>query len=125
MNRWPVGCMLLVCACVAAEPDQEAMEVPEEGLAAITVEGLRAGIEVLAHDSLEGRAPGTAGEDKTIRVWQMPNLDQKPLHALPHEELIAKLQSLTNLHAVRDPASSTGWSIEIGPFPGWEEVPEW
>ena len=38
-----------------------------DGLAAITAEGLRASIEVLAHDSLEGRAPGTAGEDRTIR----------------------------------------------------------
>ena len=44
---------------------------------------------------------------------------------LPHDELIAKLESLTNLRAVRDETASTGWSIEIGPFPGWEEVPEW
>jgi hypothetical protein len=26
---------------------------------------------------------------------------------------------------VRDPASVTGWKIEVGPFPGWAEVPEW
>jgi len=26
---------------------------------------------------------------------------------------------------VRDPAAGTGWKIEVGPFPGWAEVPEW
>jgi hypothetical protein len=26
---------------------------------------------------------------------------------------------------VRDPDSDTGWKIEIGPFPGWREVPTW
>jgi hypothetical protein len=55
----------------------------------------------------------------------MPDLDTPPLHTLPHDELIAKLKSLTNLRAVRDPESSTGWTIEVGPFPGWQEVPEW
>ena len=55
----------------------------------------------------------------------MPDLDKPPLHTLPREELLAKLKSLTNIRAVRDPESSTGWSIEIGPFPGWREVPTW
>jgi hypothetical protein len=39
--------------------------------------------------------------------------------------LLAKLRSLTNLRAVRDPSSDTGWKVEVGPFPGWAEVPEW
>ena len=55
----------------------------------------------------------------------MPDLSKPPLHTLPHDELLAKLHSLTNLRAVRDPASSTGWTIEIGPFPGWRDVPTW
>ena len=38
---------------------------------------------------------------------------------------LAKLKSLTNLRAVRDPESSSGWTIEVGPFPGWETVPTW
>ena len=67
----------------------------------------------------------SSGENGTLRLWPMPDLDKPPLHTLPHDELIAKLQSLTNLRAVRDEASSTGWSIDIGPFPGWAEVPEW
>jgi len=75
--------------------------------------------------SPDGRWVASSGEDGTFRLWPMPDLDKPPLHTLPHDELIAKLQSLTNLRAVRDEASSTGWSIEIGPFPGWEEVPTW
>ena len=67
----------------------------------------------------------SAGADNTLRLWQMPDFDKPPLHTMPRDELIARLQSLTNLRAVRDETSSTGWSIEIGPFPGWAEVPEW
>jgi WD40 repeat protein len=67
----------------------------------------------------------STGQDNTLRLWPMPDLDKPPLHTLPRQELVAKLESLTNVRAVRDPASSTGWSIEVGPFPGWEKVPEW
>jgi Zn-dependent M28 family amino/carboxypeptidase len=62
-----VGCVAAIGCENNAASDQIAGATPEAGLAAITAEGLAAGIEVLAHDSLEGRAPGTAGEDKTIR----------------------------------------------------------
>jgi hypothetical protein len=55
----------------------------------------------------------------------MPDLSEPPLHTLPHDELIAKLHSLTNLRVVRDEESSTGWKLEVGPFPGWETVPTW
>jgi DNA-binding winged helix-turn-helix (wHTH) protein/WD40 repeat protein len=67
----------------------------------------------------------SVGSDTTLRLWPMPDLDAPPLHTLPLDELIAKLHSLTNLRAVRDPESPTGWKIEIGPFPGWETVPTW
>ncbi len=67
----------------------------------------------------------SAGDDNTLRLWPMPDLSKPPLHTLPHDELLAKLHSLTNLRAVRDPDSDTGWTIEIGPFPGWREVPTW
>jgi len=60
-----------------------------------------------------------------IILWPVPDLSKPPLHTLPHAELLAKLGSLTNLRAVRDPASSTGWRLELGPFPGWQSVPEW
>ena len=67
----------------------------------------------------------TSGEDNTLRLWPMPDLDKPPLHALLHDELLAKLKSLTNLRAVRDPKSATGWTIEIGLFPGWKNIPTW
>jgi WD40 repeat protein len=67
----------------------------------------------------------SVGSDSTLRLWPMPDLSKPPLHTLPHDELIAKLETLTNLRAVRDEESVTGWTIEIGPFPGWKTIPEW
>jgi WD40 repeat protein len=67
----------------------------------------------------------STGDNRTVRLWPMPDLSRQPLHALSHDELIARLRSLTNIRAVRDEASGTGWKLEVGPFPGWAEVPEW
>ena len=67
----------------------------------------------------------TSGEDNTLRLWPMPDLSRPPLHTLPLDQLLAKLRSLTNLRAVRDPGSASGWRIEVGPFPGWKDVPTW
>ncbi len=44
---------------------------------------------------------------------------------LPYPELLARRHDLTNLRVVPDTASSTGWKLEVGPFPGWKEVPTW
>jgi WD40 repeat protein len=67
----------------------------------------------------------TIGEDKTLRLWPMPDLSKPPLHTLPRGELVAKLKTLTNVRVVRDSTSSTGWKVEVGPFPGWKDVPTW
>jgi WD40 repeat protein len=67
----------------------------------------------------------STGEDNTLRLWPMPDLSKPPLHALGHDELLAKLKSFTNIGAVRDAKSATGWSIELGPFPGWKNLPTW
>jgi WD40 repeat protein len=73
--------------------------------------------------SPDGRWIASASADATIRLWPMP--EGRPFQTLPYDELLAKLRSLTNLRVVEDPASATGWKVEIGPFAGWEEVPTW
>jgi WD40 repeat protein len=63
--------------------------------------------------------------DEGHLLWPMPDLSKPPLQTLVHDDLIAKLDALTNLRVVRDPSSSTGWKLDVGPFPGWKDVPEW
>lgn len=48
-----------------------------------------------------------------------------PFHTLPHDELLARLRSLTNVRIVEDEESSTGYVLGNDPFPGWESLPEW
>jgi dipeptidyl aminopeptidase/acylaminoacyl peptidase len=60
-----------------------------------------------------------------VRLWPMPDLSKAPFHALPYDELMAKLRSFRNLEVVEDEASSTGYRLEVGPFPGWKDVPTW
>ena len=75
--------------------------------------------------SPDGRWIALGDNDGTIRLWPMPDFAKPPLHTLPHDELLAKLRSLTNLRVVEDPDSPSGWKLEVGPFPGWETVPTW
>jgi WD40 repeat protein len=83
------------------------------------------GVSGFAAISPDQRWVASTGDDNTLRLWPMPDLDKPPLQALPRDVLVAKLKSLTNLRAVRDPKSATGWSIELGPFPGWKNLPTW
>ena len=75
--------------------------------------------------SPDGRWLVSAGSDKKIRLWPLPDPSEPPFQTLPREELLAKLRALTNLRAVPDPSSATGYKIEAGPFPGWARVPGW
>jgi WD40 repeat protein len=74
--------------------------------------------------SPDGRWIASVG-DEAIQLWPVPDLTKPPLHTLPRGELMAKLNGLTNLRVVRDPSASTGWKIEVGPFPGWQDEPRW
>lgn len=42
-----------------------------------------------------------------------------------HEADEARDLTLTNLRVIEDETSSTGYRLDIGPFPGWEKVPVW
>ncbi len=84
-------------------------------------EGLISDVEI---DPL-GRWIATGGKDSTVRIWPMPDLNRPPLHTLAHDELLAKLKTLTNLRIVRDEESNSGWTLTHDPFPGWENVPTW
>jgi WD40 repeat protein len=73
--------------------------------------------------SPDGEWIASASDDDTIRLWPMP--EGAPLHALPYEELLTKLRSLTNLRVVPDPESATGYGLEPGPVPNWTTAPTW
>lgn len=60
-----------------------------------------------------------------IWLWPMPDIAAPPFHTLSHEAIMAKLRSLTNLEVVPEPSQVTGYSLGVGPFPGWKDVPEW
>jgi WD40 repeat protein len=72
----------------------------------------------------DGQWIASASNDETIRLWPMPDVSEAPLHTLPHEELLARLRSFTNLRVVPDEGSDTGYRVEAGPFPGWAVLPE-
>jgi WD40 repeat protein len=75
--------------------------------------------------SPDSRWVASVSDGGSFNLWPMPDVTRPPLHTLPHAELMAKLEALTNLRVVRDPTSSTGWKLEVGPFPGWKDVPTW
>lgn len=74
-----------------------------------------------------GELLATGDSNGTVRVGRVdgsePDLSQPPLHTLPHDVLLSKLDSLTNLRVVEDPAAPSGYMIDLAPFPAWTDVP--
>ncbi len=62
---------------------------------------------------------------REIRLWRMPDLSRPPLHGRPYSLLMETLAGATNLQVIADPAAPTGYSPDVGPFPGWKKVPTW
>jgi Zn-dependent M28 family amino/carboxypeptidase len=76
MRNMPVAVAgLALAACGAADRAAVAdtpvtMEAMQPALASFTAEGLLRRIEALSHDSMLGRAPGTLGEERTVRLLE-------------------------------------------------------
>ena len=67
------GVAVLLTACGGGGVDANgvpAAEFSDPGREVITADGISRHIAVLAHDSLEGRAPGGTGEERTVRYLE-------------------------------------------------------
>jgi WD40 repeat protein len=89
--------------------------------------GHETGLASLGGMSPDGRWLTVVVGDGSVRLWPVPDLSQRPFHTLPYDELMVKLKALTNLRAVPDPESHTGYRVEpdFSAYRGWEEVPTW
>jgi WD40 repeat protein len=70
----------------------------------------------------DGTWIASASEDGTVRLWPLP-LEERPLHTLPHGELLERLRSLTNFRVVRDAAAVGGYRLDFEAFTGWNRKP--
>ncbi|MFO0095874.1 MAG: hypothetical protein ACK54K_16405 [Gemmatimonadaceae bacterium] len=97
----------LLCAACSGDPSSEspgnldARLAP--GYAAITADDLMAHTRALADDSLEGRAPASAGEDKTVRYLEAQFRAMGLVGGMPDGAFV---QHVTLVRAVPHPEAS-------------------
>jgi WD40 repeat protein/predicted Ser/Thr protein kinase len=75
--------------------------------------------------SPDGRWLAASGESFTIHVWPVPDISKPLLHRRSHDDLLALLRTHTNLMALPDPVSLSGYRLDPGPFRGWARSPDW
>jgi len=77
--------------------------------------------------SPDGRWIASVDTDGAVRLWPMPDSSRPPIHTLPHGELMTRLESLSNLRAVSDEDSSTGYRVvpDAAAYRGWATLPSW
>ena len=72
-----------------------------------------------------GRWIASTGNDKTARLWPMPDLSRPAFHMLPREEFLDHLKALTNYRVVADKSAPSGYRVTLVPYSGWQTIPEW
>jgi len=75
--------------------------------------------------SPDGQWIAASGESFAIHVWPVPEVSTPPLHRRSHDDLLALLRTHTNLVALPDATSSTGYKLDTGTFRGWAKLPQW
>jgi len=65
----------------------------------------------------------SSSRDGVVRIWPIPT--GEPFHVLPYDEFLERLGRLTNLRAVEDPNSASGYKLATGAFAGWSDAPSW
>jgi WD40 repeat protein len=78
--------------------------------------GHTARVESVAFDP-KGRWIASGDADGLVRLWPIP--DGQPLHTLPLDQLLSRLEEATNYRVVADVLAPDGYRLEIGPFNGW------
>ncbi len=74
--------------------------------------------DVVVHPG--GQWIASTASDSVIRLWQMPQ--GKPLNSLPYNEFLNHLRAMTNVRAVANTNSPSGYELQYQPLSGWAKI---